>query len=75
MRILRALVQTRGCVDGIEGELSLGDPRTTRAMIDRAHLAPDASGSVSLEHFLAHQQFIPTDNVLVVALRSLIARL
>ena len=75
MRILRALVHTSGRADGVEGQLALGDLRTTRAMMDRAHLAPEDAGSVSLEHFLGHQDFVPADHDLVVALRGLIAAL
>jgi hypothetical protein len=44
-------------------------------MMDRAHLAPEDSGSLSLDEFLDHQHFIPADHVLVVELRGLIARL
>lgn len=39
MRILRALAQAAGRADHVEGQLALGDPRTTREMLNRARLA------------------------------------
>lgn len=75
MRILRAFVHSTGRANSVEGQLALGDPRTTRAMMERADLAPQSSGSVSLDHFLEHQHFIPADHVLIVELRGLIASL
>lgn len=76
MRILRALAHTGGRAEHVEGQLALGDPRTTRAMLDKAGLPQTRpSGPITFENFVQSQHFVPFDHPLLAALRSLVAQL
>jgi CheY-like chemotaxis protein len=76
MRILRALVWTRGRVEHVEGQLALGDQRTTDPMIVRAGLSTDRPADpITFEAFLTGQRFIPPDHPLLDEIRALAATL
>ena len=76
MRILRALAWTRGRVERVEGELALGDPRTTDAMIARAGLSKDRPADpITFEEFVAGQRFVPPDHPLLDEIRAVAAGL
>jgi CheY-like chemotaxis protein len=75
MRALRALARVDGRVEHIEGELTVADPRSSAALLVRAGLGDRTTQTVSFEHFLTHQRFIPTDHPLLHALRLLASQL
>jgi DNA-binding response OmpR family regulator len=76
MRILRALARTSGRVEHVEGQLALGDQRTTDAMITRAGLSKGRPADpITLEEFLTRQRFISVDHPLLDQIRALAAKL
>ena len=75
MRILRALARTAGRVEHVEGQLALGDARTTAAMLAKAGLTGERTAKpITFEEFLTSQQFIPAGHPLLDELRELAAR-
>ena len=75
MRLLRALWCAAGHVQYVEGELTPGDPRTSDALLRRAGLTGTSPQPVTIEYFLAHQQFIDAEHPLLRDLRAMFAEL
>ena len=76
MRVLRALMRTDGRVDHVEAELTVGDYRTSRELLDRAGLGGrDRLQLVSFEDFLLAQRFIKINHPVLQALRTLVVGL
>ncbi len=71
MRMLRALARTGGRVEQVEGQLALGDARTTSAMIAKAGLRQERPAEpIAIEYFLRHQEFVPAGHPLLDTLRT-----
>jgi CheY-like chemotaxis protein len=76
MRLLRALVRCGGRLHGVTAELAFGDPRTTKALLQRAGLLDlHPAKTITFEDFLARQRFVHSSSQLVAGLRSLVAGL
>ena len=70
MRVLRALSRLGGRIEHVQGELLVGDRRTSDALLTEAGLATDLpDGIVTFDSFLAHQRFVTTGHPLVQALK------
>jgi ActR/RegA family two-component response regulator len=72
-RVLRALVQSHRFGCRLEELLDVSDRRTLRTLMIRAGLAVDRDEcSMSVEQFLALQQFVPATNAGLAVLRALL---
>jgi CheY-like chemotaxis protein len=72
-RILRALRKNSGHVAMLEAHMVVAEPRTWRALVDRAGLS-DKSAVISFDDFLRGQRFIPHKHLALVALKASILR-
>ena len=73
MRILRALAHVDGQTDAVEGELASADPKTIDALFALAGLRlSTGSSAITFEYYVANQRFIPSDHLLLTALRDLL---
>lgn len=71
MRILRALRRSEGSIAQLEAALSVADPRTYQLLLEHAGLAGSSSSSpISVDEYLALQQFVPSDHYGLVAIKA-----
>ena len=69
MRVLRALLRRAGALLHLEAELSISDPRTYSALLDRAGLR-NLQGTLPFEEFIRIQRFLPRGHPALAALRA-----
>jgi CheY-like chemotaxis protein len=74
MRMLRALSRLEGRVKHVEGELIVGDSRSSAALLRKARLSGGPNEVVTLEQFLRRQQFVQPEHPLLQALRMLVSQ-
>jgi len=73
-RVLRAVVQSRISGGRIGDLLDVCDRRTLDSLLKRAAVKPRQYGrEISVDQFLASQQFVPTDNAGLAMLRALLS--
>ena len=74
MRVLRAAVQSRKLGCRVGDLLDISDRRTLNSLMARAGVDPRRSGQdISIDQFLASQQFVPPRNAGLAALRAMLA--
>ena len=70
LRFLRALRINAGSTAQLESAVTVADPRTYKALLERAGLSGRTSHIISLDEYLRFQRFLPADHCGLVALRD-----
>ena len=73
-RVLRAVVQSRISGGRVGDLLDVSDRRTLDSLMKRAAVGPRQRGrEISVDEFLASQQFVPASNAGLAMLRALLS--
>lgn len=71
-RILRALRKNAGHVTMLEAHVAVAEPRTWRALLDRAGLSDKAAAVISFDDFLRGQRFVSQNHRALAVLKGTI---